>query len=108
MALLKELRRRREEIARPLVSGVQPEGANAHGTLPKTLFIIGELLFRIPSVRCPAGNERRRHPLQCTGRDLRRNVATDRNDTSNAVIRINGCAKSHPNSLRESGEHDRR
>jgi hypothetical protein len=48
VALSKELRRRRNEIARPLVAGVQPEGTNAHGSLSKTLFIMSELLLRVP------------------------------------------------------------
>src|SRR5580700_5389138 len=97
VALEEELRRRCDDLARPFVSGVELEGANADGTFPKAPFIVRELVPGVPFVRCPAGDERRRYTLQFTGREFRGNVAAYCNDTCPAAGCIYGCSKCHRN-----------
>ena len=88
MELAKKVRRRFDHLARPFVSALELDGANAHGTFPKAPFIARKLVFGVPLVGRAAGDERRRHPLQCAGREFRRNIAANRNDACDSARRI--------------------
>jgi hypothetical protein len=77
MKIAEEFGRSRDDFARPFVPAVEFEGANAHERVTQAPFVFGELVIYLPLVGGPAGDERRRHPLQSIGRELGRNVAAN-------------------------------